>query len=208
MQTSLRLKSTVVSRLDVWRKWGDVAYGCRNGVVQRCPLLQCRGRRRQHRASCLPILGYITHRLRDSCPITSQASRPARAQSKELSATPVYAGPGQTKIVQFCSEDLDMDALELAHTIFGRLVAKCVHHGYVGNPPRLGIYGTCQLGRKITCLCVVCRERGLALGLCRGVWRPRATSHNGATKPPTQMKKGSGDRYAGLSYSVEIVLVG
>lgn len=42
-----------------------------------------------------------------------------------------------------------MEALELAHTIFGRLVAKCVHHGYVGNPSRLGIYGTCQLERKI-----------------------------------------------------------
>lgn len=75
MQTSLRLKSTIVSRFNVWRKWGDVAYGCRNGVVRRRPLLRCRGRRRHHRASCLPVLGYIIRRLRDICPITSRASR-------------------------------------------------------------------------------------------------------------------------------------
>jgi len=43
-----------------------------------------------------------------------------------------------------------MEVLELAHTIFGRLVAKWVHLGCVGNPSRLGIYGTCRLERKIT----------------------------------------------------------
>lgn len=52
----------------------------------------------------------------------------------------LFAGLDGTKIVQFRSEHLDMEILALAHSIFGRFVTKCVHHGYLGHSSRLGVY--------------------------------------------------------------------
>lgn len=52
----------------------------------------------------------------------------------------LYGGRGQAQVVQFRSEHLDMEVVDLARSIFGGLVATCVHHGHVGSPSRLGVY--------------------------------------------------------------------
>ncbi len=87
----------------------------------------------------LPLQGVTRRQCDDLAPsLVGPPASPCQIQGA-FSYT-VCAGPEQTKIVQFRSEYLDMETLEFAHSIFGRLVAKYVQHGYVGNLSRLGVY--------------------------------------------------------------------
>lgn len=49
----------------------------------------------------------------------------------------VYAGPQQDRVAQFRSEHLEEEVLQLAHSIFGRFVAKTIRHGFIGDISKL-----------------------------------------------------------------------